>query len=47
MKEINRILGLENTSGARTHLATAHRKLRDVLRSKFGEDVLRAILDEA
>jgi RNA polymerase sigma-70 factor (ECF subfamily) len=46
VKEINRVLGLENTSGARTHLATAHRKLRDVLRRRFGDDALRMIFDE-
>ena len=40
VKEIDRVLGLENTSGARTHLATAHRKLRQALRARFAESAL-------
>jgi RNA polymerase sigma-70 factor (ECF subfamily) len=40
VKEINQVIGLTNTSGARTHLATAHRKLRQALRAQFGEKAL-------
>jgi RNA polymerase sigma-70 factor (ECF subfamily) len=46
VKEINHVLGLRNTSGARTHLTTAHRKLRQALRAVLGDDTLNAILDE-
>lgn len=46
VKEINRVLNLTNTSGARTHLATAHRKLREALRARFGEQALLNFLGE-
>jgi RNA polymerase sigma factor (sigma-70 family) len=46
VKQINEVLGLKNVSGARTHLATATRKLQDAFRAKFGEDGLRSLLEE-
>ncbi len=46
VKEINAALGLQNKSGARSHLATAHRKLRSALHDHIGEDVLGQIFEE-
>lgn len=46
VKQINEVLGLENVSGARTHLATATRKLQRAFRARFGPDGLESLLRE-
>jgi len=46
VKEINDVLGLTNVSGARSQLATAHRKLRAALAPYVSEDGLAAFFDE-
>jgi len=46
VKQINELLGLENVSGARSHLATATRKLREALSASLGADAVNALLEE-
>lgn len=46
VKEITEVMGLENVSGARSHLATAKKKLRKVLLDRLGEDEIRTLLNE-
>jgi RNA polymerase sigma-70 factor (ECF subfamily) len=41
VREIGDRLGLENVSGARTHLATATRKVREALVARLGEAAVR------
>ncbi len=46
VKQINELLELDSASGARSHLATATRKLREALTQALGADAMDAILEE-